>query len=174
MAATTSLYRKQTFKPLEDFEFLGIINDVPMTLLGSPKLPANTYRDFESYIRTNGGNGIIVSVADAPNAVANASIVGNRVSGAATVTTGTTQFANGNILLDSVGWTVELGPDPPVVTPGQGILNVRAANVPNLRGLNFNTTVQDLPADAVDGDGNIIVPPPPFYDPALYVPLPPN
>ena len=125
-------------------------------------------------IRTNGGNGIIVSVADAPNAVANASIVGNRVSGAATVTTGTTQFANGNILLDSVGWTVELGPDPPVVTPGQGILNVRAANVPNLRGLNFNTTVQDLPADAVDGDGNIIVPPPPFYDPALFVPLPPN
>ncbi len=55
MAATTSLYRKQQFKPLEDFEFLGMINDVPMTLLGSPKLPANTYRDFEAYIRTNGG-----------------------------------------------------------------------------------------------------------------------
>jgi len=125
-------------------------------------------------IRTNGGNGIIVSVADAPNAVANASIVGNRVSGASTVTTGTTQFSNGNILLDSVGWTVDLAPDPPVVTPGQGILNVRAASVPNLRGLNFNSSVQDLPADAVDGAGNIVVPPPPFYDPALYVPLPPN
>jgi tripartite-type tricarboxylate transporter receptor subunit TctC len=55
MAATTSLYRKQAFKPLEDFEFLGIINDVPMTLLGAPKLPANTYRDFENYIRANGG-----------------------------------------------------------------------------------------------------------------------
>ncbi|GLS15120.1 tripartite tricarboxylate transporter substrate-binding protein [Hydrogenophaga electricum] len=55
MAATTSLYRKQQFKPLEDFEYLGIINDVPMTLLGSPKLPANTYRDFENYIRANGG-----------------------------------------------------------------------------------------------------------------------
>jgi len=55
MAATTSLYRKQAFKPLEDFEFLGIINDVPMTLLGAPKLPANTYRDFEAYIRANGG-----------------------------------------------------------------------------------------------------------------------
>jgi tripartite-type tricarboxylate transporter receptor subunit TctC len=55
MAATTSLYRKQQFKPLEDFEYLGMINDVPMTLLGSPKLPANTYRDFESYIRANGG-----------------------------------------------------------------------------------------------------------------------
>ncbi|MDM7942886.1 MAG: tripartite tricarboxylate transporter substrate-binding protein [Hydrogenophaga sp.] len=55
MAATTSLYRKQQFKPLEDFEYLGMINDVPMTLLGSPKLPANTYRDFEAYIRANGG-----------------------------------------------------------------------------------------------------------------------
>ena len=55
MAATTSLYRKQQFKPLEDFEFLGMINDVPMTLLGKPQLPANTYRDFEAYIRANGG-----------------------------------------------------------------------------------------------------------------------
>jgi tripartite-type tricarboxylate transporter receptor subunit TctC len=55
MAATTSLYRKQTFKPLEDFEYLGAINDVPMTLLGSNKLNANTYRDFEAYIRANGG-----------------------------------------------------------------------------------------------------------------------
>ncbi|WP_310568020.1 tripartite tricarboxylate transporter substrate-binding protein [Hydrogenophaga sp.] len=55
MAATTSLYRKQAFKPLEDFEYLGLINDVPMTLLGSPKLPANTYRDFENHIRANGG-----------------------------------------------------------------------------------------------------------------------
>ncbi|OGB76101.1 MAG: hypothetical protein A3G82_08940, partial [Burkholderiales bacterium RIFCSPLOWO2_12_FULL_67_210] len=55
MAATTSLYRKQQFKPLEDFEYLGMINDVPMTLLGAPKLPAKTYRDFENHIRANGG-----------------------------------------------------------------------------------------------------------------------
>ncbi len=55
MAATAGLYRKLQYNPLEDFEYLGMINDVPMTLLGSPKLPANTYRDFESYIRANGG-----------------------------------------------------------------------------------------------------------------------
>jgi tripartite-type tricarboxylate transporter receptor subunit TctC len=55
MAATAGLYRKLPYKPLEDFEYLGMINDVPMTLLGSPKLPANTYRDFEAYIRANGG-----------------------------------------------------------------------------------------------------------------------
>jgi len=55
MAATAGLYRKLPYKPLDDFEYLGMINDVPMTLLGSPKLPANTYRDFENYIRANGG-----------------------------------------------------------------------------------------------------------------------
>ena len=55
MAATPALYRKLPFKPLEDFEYLGIINDVPMTLVGKPQLPANTYRDFENYIRANQG-----------------------------------------------------------------------------------------------------------------------
>lgn len=55
MAATPALYRKIQYKPLEDFEFLGMVNDVPMTLIGKPQLPANTYRDFENYIRANSG-----------------------------------------------------------------------------------------------------------------------
>lgn len=55
MAATPALYRKLPYKPMEDFEFLGIVNDVPMTLLGKPQLPANTYRDFENYIKANAG-----------------------------------------------------------------------------------------------------------------------
>jgi tripartite-type tricarboxylate transporter receptor subunit TctC len=55
MAATPALYRKLSYKPLEDFEFLGMVNDVPMTLIGKPQLPANTYRDFENYIRANAG-----------------------------------------------------------------------------------------------------------------------
>ncbi len=55
MAATPALYRKLQYKPLEDFEYLGMINDVPMTLVGSTKMNANTYRDFEGYIRANGG-----------------------------------------------------------------------------------------------------------------------
>ena len=55
MAAAPALYRKLPYKPMEDFEFLGIVNDVPMTLLGKPQLPANTYRDFENYIKANAG-----------------------------------------------------------------------------------------------------------------------
>ena len=55
MASTSGLYRKLQFKPLEDFEFLGVINDVPMMLIGKPQLPSNTYRDFENYIRSHSG-----------------------------------------------------------------------------------------------------------------------
>ena len=55
MAATAALYRKLADKPLEDFDYLGLINEVPMTLIGKPQLPANTYRDFENYIRANAG-----------------------------------------------------------------------------------------------------------------------
>ncbi len=55
MASTAGLYRRLQYNALEDFEYLGMINDVPMTLIGKPQLPANTYRDFENYIRANSG-----------------------------------------------------------------------------------------------------------------------
>lgn len=55
MASAPALYRKLQYKPLEDFEYLGMINEVPMTLIGKPQLAANNYRDFENYIRANAG-----------------------------------------------------------------------------------------------------------------------
>lgn len=55
IAAATGLYRKLPYKPLEDFEYLGMINEVPMTIIGKPQLAANNYRDLENYIRTNSG-----------------------------------------------------------------------------------------------------------------------
>jgi tripartite-type tricarboxylate transporter receptor subunit TctC len=55
MASAPALYRKLQYKPLEDFEYLGMVNEVPMTLIGKPQLPANTYRDFENYIKANAG-----------------------------------------------------------------------------------------------------------------------
>ena len=55
MAATPALYKKLAYKPLEDFEFLGMVNEVPMVLVGKPQLAANTYRDFEAYIKANAG-----------------------------------------------------------------------------------------------------------------------
>jgi len=55
MASAPSLYRKLQYKPLEDFEYLGMVNEVPMTLIGKPQLPANSYRDMEKFIRANAG-----------------------------------------------------------------------------------------------------------------------
>ena len=55
LAAASGLYRKLPYKPLEDFEYLGMINEVPMTIIGKPQLAANNYRDLENYIRANSG-----------------------------------------------------------------------------------------------------------------------
>ena len=55
MASSPSLYRKLQYKPLEDFEYVGMINEVPMTLIGKPQLEAKNYRELEAYIRANAG-----------------------------------------------------------------------------------------------------------------------
>src|SRR5450830_85938 len=55
MASTPILYRKLQYKPLEDFEYLGLINEVPMILIGSRQLRASNYREFENHIRANAG-----------------------------------------------------------------------------------------------------------------------
>jgi hypothetical protein len=65
------------------------------------------------------------------------------------------------------------GPSHAPIDVTEGIVDHAEVSA-NLQGLNYSTSVQDLPADVIDGDGNIIVPPPPFYDPGLFVPLPPN
>jgi tripartite-type tricarboxylate transporter receptor subunit TctC len=53
MATTPALYRNLRFKPLEDFEPIGLINDVPMTLIGKPQLPAKDFKEFLAYIKKN-------------------------------------------------------------------------------------------------------------------------
>ncbi len=53
MATTPALYRNLRFKPLEDFEPIGLINDVPMTIIGKPQLPAKDFKEFLAYIKAN-------------------------------------------------------------------------------------------------------------------------
>ena len=55
MATVPTLYRKLSFNVVNDFEYLGIINDVPMTLIGKPSLPADNYKDLVSWIGKNQG-----------------------------------------------------------------------------------------------------------------------
>ncbi|HEY2337728.1 MAG TPA: tripartite tricarboxylate transporter substrate-binding protein [Burkholderiales bacterium] len=51
MATLPILYRQLRFDPLTDFEYIGLINEVPMTLIGSEKLPPNDLKELIRYIR---------------------------------------------------------------------------------------------------------------------------
>jgi tripartite-type tricarboxylate transporter receptor subunit TctC len=53
MATTPALYRQLRFNPLTDFDYIGLINDVPMTLIAKPNFPANNFKEFLAYIKAN-------------------------------------------------------------------------------------------------------------------------
>jgi tripartite-type tricarboxylate transporter receptor subunit TctC len=55
MATSPALYRQLAFKPVEDFEYLGLINEVPMTLIGRASLPARTYGELTAWLGANKG-----------------------------------------------------------------------------------------------------------------------
>ncbi len=55
MATSPALYRKMPYDTMGDFEYLGMINDVPMTLVGRPTLPANNYKELLGWIDANKG-----------------------------------------------------------------------------------------------------------------------
>src|SRR5258706_12973901 len=53
MATATGLYRKLPYNPLTDFEYIGQVADVPMTLLAKKDLPPDNLRDLITYVRAN-------------------------------------------------------------------------------------------------------------------------
>jgi tripartite-type tricarboxylate transporter receptor subunit TctC len=62
MATAPALYKKLQYKPLEDFEYIGQIVDVPMTLLARKDFPANNLQELLAYMKANGNK---VSMANA-------------------------------------------------------------------------------------------------------------
>jgi tripartite-type tricarboxylate transporter receptor subunit TctC len=55
MATSPSLYRKMPYDTLGDFEYLGLVNDVPMTIVGRPTLPANNMGELVKWLEANKG-----------------------------------------------------------------------------------------------------------------------
>jgi len=53
MATTPALYRQLRFNPLTDFDYIGLINDVPMTLIARQNFPAKDFKEFLAYIKAN-------------------------------------------------------------------------------------------------------------------------
>jgi len=55
MATSPALYRKMPYNTMDDFEYLGLINEVPMTLIGRPTLPATNFKELQAWIAQNKG-----------------------------------------------------------------------------------------------------------------------
>jgi tripartite-type tricarboxylate transporter receptor subunit TctC len=53
MATTPALYRQLRFNPLTDFDYIGLINDVPMTIIARQNFPAKDFKEFLAYIKAN-------------------------------------------------------------------------------------------------------------------------
>ena len=55
MATSPALYRKLPYDTLGDFEYIGMVNEVPMTLVGRSTLPASTMPELLKWINANQG-----------------------------------------------------------------------------------------------------------------------
>ena len=53
MSTSPALYRKLDYNPLTDFEYIGLVADVPMTLIARGNFPANDLREFLTYIKAH-------------------------------------------------------------------------------------------------------------------------
>lgn len=54
MATAPALYRKLSYTPLTDFDYVGQVMDVPMTLIGRKDLPAKDFKELMAYLKANG------------------------------------------------------------------------------------------------------------------------
>ena len=53
MSTAPALYRKLPFNPLTDFEYIGQVADVPMTVIARKELPPDNFKDFIPYVKQN-------------------------------------------------------------------------------------------------------------------------
>lgn len=54
MSTAPSLYRRLPYDALKDFEYIGEVTDVPMTLVGKAALSANNFTELLAYLKANG------------------------------------------------------------------------------------------------------------------------
>jgi tripartite-type tricarboxylate transporter receptor subunit TctC len=53
MSTAPGLYRKLPYNPLTDFEHIGLINEVPMTLVAKRDFPAKDLKELIAYVKAN-------------------------------------------------------------------------------------------------------------------------
>jgi tripartite-type tricarboxylate transporter receptor subunit TctC len=52
-ATAPALYRKLSYKGIDDFAYLGLINEAPSTLIGRTSLPAKNFADLRKWLSAN-------------------------------------------------------------------------------------------------------------------------
>lgn len=53
MSTAPALYRKLAYNPQSDFELIGLIVDVPMTMVARLDFPAKDFKEFVTYVKAN-------------------------------------------------------------------------------------------------------------------------
>jgi tripartite-type tricarboxylate transporter receptor subunit TctC len=53
MSTAPTLYSDLAYDPLEDFEMIGLVTEVPMTFVGSPEFEPNTMEELITYVEEN-------------------------------------------------------------------------------------------------------------------------
>ncbi len=53
MSTAPTLYPDLPYDPLEDFEMIGLVTEVPMTIIGSPNFEPNTLEELIAYVEEN-------------------------------------------------------------------------------------------------------------------------
>jgi len=142
MATMPTLVRNIPFKVENDFEYLGLINDVPMTLVGRPSLPPNSYRELTAWIGQNKGK---INLANA--GVGSASHLCGLLFQNAVQTDMTTvpYKGTGPAMTDLIGGQVDLMCDQTTNTTGQiEAKKVKAYAVTTARRLG-TPALKDLP-----------------------------
>ncbi len=62
MSTAPALYKKLQFDPLKDFEYIGQVVDVPMTMLARKDFPASNFQELQAVIKRDGNK---ISLANA-------------------------------------------------------------------------------------------------------------
>ena len=53
LSTSVSLYRSLQYNPLTDFEYVGEVADVPMTMIARKDFPAANFKEFLAYVKAN-------------------------------------------------------------------------------------------------------------------------
>ena len=139
MSIFPSLVRNLPFKVDADFSYLGMINDVPMTLIGKPQLPANNYKELMAWVQANKGR---INLANA--GLASASHLCGMLWQSSVQTDMTTVPYKGTApaMTDLIGGQVDLMCDQTTNTTAQieskkvkvfGVTTVKRLNTPSLK-----------------------------------------